>query len=278
MAMRDCDTPEAVMAYLDRRADTEVLAALSTVDCPPRLADILPPPLMEDDFSFAFSAATTTASIIGLPMLVPIPEPALAMASPSWIQQMETGFSSAFEAVSEAASTTTGRIATRIGIAVISRIPYIGPVVSTVIVPVVSAVNAGLSLFELYEGARNSNETIERPSAEKGSHGGGGSSMMPDGGPDDHEPRNARRADTQEGRDNFVRDNVNRGAWQKLRGTRSGRPTWRNREGTEYYQKTNEGWEIEVYNSYGEHIGIIKPSDGVLRTSERVASRSINLH
>jgi hypothetical protein len=67
------------------------------------------------------------------------------------------------------------------------------------------------------------------------------------------------------------------GEWIKLHKEVEGRPTWHNEDKTQYYQTTREKWEIEVYNKRGKHMGVIKPSDGILRTDLKVEGRKINL-
>jgi hypothetical protein len=46
---------------------------------------------------------------------------------------------------------------------------------------------------------------------------------------------------------------------------KSGRPTWQNKDKSQYFHGTIEKWEIEVFNGQEKHMGVIKPSDGVLR-------------
>jgi hypothetical protein len=86
-----------------------------------------------------------------------------------------------------------------------------------------------------------------------------------------------RIQDTQQGRNDFVQSQVTSGKWSKLRGTKSGRQTWQNAERTQFYQKTKEKWEIEVYNKQGDHIGVIKPSEGILRRELAIPGRTINV-
>jgi hypothetical protein len=86
-----------------------------------------------------------------------------------------------------------------------------------------------------------------------------------------------RKFDTPQIRNDFVKSQMKSGNWVKLHKKMSGRPTWQNREKTQFYQKSKEGWEIETYNTQGDHIGVIKPSDGILRREFAVKGRNINV-
>jgi hypothetical protein len=86
-----------------------------------------------------------------------------------------------------------------------------------------------------------------------------------------------RKIDTPEIRNSFVKSKESSGEWIRRKGQVDGRSTWRNIDKTQYYQKTVEKSEIEVYDKHGKHIGIIKPSDGILRTDLKVEGRKINL-
>lgn len=61
---------------------------------------------------------------------------------------------------------------------------------------------------------------------------------------------------------------------------RSGKPTWISSSSkpkeVKYYQKSKEGWEIEVYNNKGNHIGVLK-SDGKSHPEMAVEGRSIDV-
>jgi hypothetical protein len=96
-------------------------------------------------------------------------------------------------------------------------------------------------------------------------------------GPADRPAPIERKIDTPEIRNSFVKTKQMSGEWTKLHKEVDGRPTWRNADKTQYYQKTVEKSEIEVYDKHGEHIGVIKPSDGELRINLKVEGRKINL-
>jgi hypothetical protein len=86
-----------------------------------------------------------------------------------------------------------------------------------------------------------------------------------------------RKIDAPRIRNSFVKSKENLGEWTKLHKKVDDRPTWRNVDKTQYYQKTIEGSEIEVYDKHGKHMGVIKPSDGILRTDLKIEGRKINL-
>jgi hypothetical protein len=86
-----------------------------------------------------------------------------------------------------------------------------------------------------------------------------------------------RKIDTPEIRNSFVKAKESSGEWVRRKGLVDGRQTWHNEDKTQYYQTTREKWEIEVYNKQGKHMGVIKPSDGELRTDLKVEGRSINI-
>jgi hypothetical protein len=64
---------------------------------------------------------------------------------------------------------------------------------------------------------------------------------------------------------NFAIITEKSGEWIKVHEQKGGKPTWQSKDKSQFYQKTMEKNEIEVYNRQGEHIGVIKPSDGALR-------------
>jgi hypothetical protein len=85
-----------------------------------------------------------------------------------------------------------------------------------------------------------------------------------------------RKIDTPGMRNLFVKSKESSGEWIRYK-VIDNRQTWYNKAKTQYYQKTIEKSEIEVYNKHGKHIGVIKPSDGILRTDLKVEGRKINL-
>jgi hypothetical protein len=101
----------------------------------------------------------------------------------------------------------------------------------------------------------------------------------PSGGTDPSkkpEGDNERKIDTPKMRNDFVKEKEKSGEWIKLHEQKGGKPTWRNKDKSQYFQKTTEKNEIEVYNRQEKHIGVIKPSDGVLRRELAKLGRSIN--
>jgi hypothetical protein len=88
------------------------------------------------------------------------------------------------------------------------------------------------------------------------------------------EPKAERKIDTPEMRNSFVKSKEKSGEWIRV-GERNGRMTWRNADKSQFYQKTMEKNEIEVYGGHGKHIGVIKPSDGVLRRELAEPRRSM---
>jgi hypothetical protein len=88
---------------------------------------------------------------------------------------------------------------------------------------------------------------------------------------------NERKVDTPEMRNSFVKSKESSGEWIKRKGLVDGRQTWHNEDKIQYYQKTIEKSEIEVYSKHGKHMGVIKPSDGELRTDLKVEGRSIDV-
>ena len=85
-----------------------------------------------------------------------------------------------------------------------------------------------------------------------------------------------RKVDTPEMRNSFVKSKESSGEWVRHQ-VIDDRQTWHNKDKTQYYQKTIEKSEIEVYDKQGRHIGVIKPSDGELRTDLKVEGRSIDI-
>jgi hypothetical protein len=53
------------------------------------------------------------------------------------------------------------------------------------------------------------------------------------------------------------------------------RPTLENKRTGDLVQKSKEKWEIEVFNRHGRHKGIIRPSEGSIRTEFAVPGRAI---
>jgi hypothetical protein len=83
-----------------------------------------------------------------------------------------------------------------------------------------------------------------------------------------------RKIDTPEMRNSFWNQLKQSGEWEHVSGYNN--PTLRHKETGRLIQKSIEKWEIEVYNSKKEHIGVIKPSDGILREDLAVEGRTIN--
>jgi hypothetical protein len=98
--------------------------------------------------------------------------------------------------------------------------------------------------------------------------GGTGPSKKPEGD-------NERKIDTPKMRNDFVKEKEKSGEWIKLHEPKGGKSTWRNKDSTQYFQKTMEKNEIEVYNKHGKHIGVIKPNDGALRRELAKLGRKI---
>jgi hypothetical protein len=102
-----------------------------------------------------------------------------------------------------------------------------------------------------------------------GPSGGTDPSKKPEGGRE-------RKVDTPEMRNEFVREKEKSSEWIRHR-VIDDKQTWRNGDKTQYFQKTIEKNEIEVYTKRGKHMGVIKPSDGQLRPELKVDGREINL-
>jgi hypothetical protein len=83
-----------------------------------------------------------------------------------------------------------------------------------------------------------------------------------------------RKIDTPEIRNSFWDQLKQSGEWEHVTGYDN--PTLRHKETGRLIQKSIEKWEIEVYNKKKEHIGVIKPSAGILREDLAVKGRTIN--
>jgi hypothetical protein len=83
-----------------------------------------------------------------------------------------------------------------------------------------------------------------------------------------------RKIDSPQMRNTYWDSLKKSGEWEYVPGY--GKPTLRNIKTKQLIQKTIEKWEIEAYNEQGEHIGVIKPSDGKLRPELKVEGRRIN--
>jgi hypothetical protein len=88
--------------------------------------------------------------------------------------------------------------------------------------------------------------------------------------------RKGRKTDTPAERNAFVNSKEKSGEWVRD-GMKSGKQTWRTKDRSRYYQKTIEKWEVEVYDSGGRHIGVIKPSDGKFHPELKVEGRTIKV-
>jgi hypothetical protein len=137
-----------------------------------------------------------------------------------------------------------------------------------------SAIEQKRSDHALFRASPKSKPVVK--SSSKHASGGGSRNPMPPNG-DDEDPKKERKVDTHEDRDAFIKSRVESGEFKKLHGIRSGKPTWKSNDGTKFYQKTKEGWEIEVYDSDGNHIGVVKPSDGTFHPEMAVRGRSIDV-
>jgi hypothetical protein len=84
-----------------------------------------------------------------------------------------------------------------------------------------------------------------------------------------------RKVDTPEIRNSFVKSKEQSGEWVRIHEKKGGRPTWQDSEKKYFFQKTVEKNEIEVYDKNGDHVGIIRPSDGMLRRELAAPGRSI---
>ena len=98
--------------------------------------------------------------------------------------------------------------------------------------------------------------------------------------PDPEKEPKRSTSDTKDAMDNLIDNMKAAGKIKKLKGLRSGKPTWASSsckpKEVKYYQKSKEGWEIEVYNYKGKHIGVLK-SDGKFHPEMAVEGRSINV-
>jgi hypothetical protein len=82
-----------------------------------------------------------------------------------------------------------------------------------------------------------------------------------------------RKVDTPEMRNSFWDQLKQSGEWEHV--SKYEKSTLRHKETGRLIQKSIEKWEIEVYNEKERHIGVIKPSDGILRKDLAVKGRTI---
>jgi hypothetical protein len=82
-----------------------------------------------------------------------------------------------------------------------------------------------------------------------------------------------RKIDTPEIRNSFWDQLKQSGEWENV--SKYDKPTLRHKETGRLIQKSIEKWEIEVFNKNEEHIGVIKPSDGILRKELAVKGRTM---
>ncbi len=104
-------------------------------------------------------------------------------------------------------------------------------------------------------------------------HLGGSPNLEPE-----KDPEKERKLDNKSQLDDFVKLKVQAHEFIKTHGTKSGKPTWKSGNGKDarYYQKSNEGWELEVYDKNGKHIGVLK-SDGIFHPELMVRGRFIDV-
>jgi hypothetical protein len=115
----------------------------------------------------------------------------------------------------------------------------------------------------------------ETPLALSMANRGGGKNNTPRaGGPERSEPVVERKVDTPEIQNKFWDEQKKSGEWEHVHGYN--KPTLRHKKTGRLIQKSKEKWEIEVFDKNDEHIGVIKPSDGILRTNLKVDGRSVN--
>jgi hypothetical protein len=123
----------------------------------------------------------------------------------------------------------------------------------------------------LFRSSDKSRTGVSSPSSSSGSRAGGSPPQPPE--PDDKEPKNQRKTDTHETQLTFIEQQKAAGKLENIRGYT--KKTLRNTETGDLYQPSVEKWEIEVYSSKGVHKGIIRPSEGIVRTEFAVKGRVI---
>ena len=82
-----------------------------------------------------------------------------------------------------------------------------------------------------------------------------------------------RKIDTQADQNNFWKMMKSSSEWVHVTG--KSKPTLKNRNTGNFIQKSREKWEIEVYDKWGDHIGVIKPSDGSFHSELKVNGRKM---
>ena len=82
-------------------------------------------------------------------------------------------------------------------------------------------------------------------------------------GPVEKSTQKERKIDTPETQNAHWDKLIESGEWERRRGYSN--PTLRNKKSGQLIQKSKEKYEIEVFDRHKNHIGVIKPNDGVLR-------------
>ena len=165
------------------------------------------------------------------------------------------------EAMNPAVVPATAMILSRLSTWIMLNQPRIQGFLSTV---------AGIErLGQIFERSKAKSSSSSAPA--RGSMTSGGGSVLP---PDpEKDPKKERKGDTKSDQENRWNAMKESGEWEYKPGY--SKSTLRNKKTGDLAQKSIEKWEIEVFKKNGQHKGIIRPSEGVIRTEFAKPGRTI---